>query len=216
MKHKFPRYPLALFFAFMIISPSPVIAQDRPDALAAYRESRFNDAVKICIDELAISEKNMNSYSVLGWSLLALGRYQEALDYGTEGMKIARYDPRIIEIMGEANFYLGNNLDALKYLEQYAALAPTGDRIETVYYFMGEIFIRLGEFNHADIAFSTAVYHSPNIARWWARIGYAREKAEDFEYAIEAYEKALKLNPSYAEALRGKERAEAAMKPEGQ
>jgi tetratricopeptide (TPR) repeat protein len=216
MKNKFPRYPLALFFAFMIISPYPVIAQDRPDALAAYRDSRFNDAVKICIDELAISEKNMNSYSVLGWSLLALGRYQEALDYGTKGMKIARYDPRIIEIMGEANFYLGNNLDALKYLEQYAALAPTGDRIETVYYLMGEIFIRLGEFNHADIAFSTAVYHSPNIARWWARIGYAREKAKDFEYAIEAYEKALKLNPSYAEALRGKERAEAAMKPEGQ
>jgi tetratricopeptide (TPR) repeat protein len=115
-------------------------------------------------------------------------------------------DYRIIEILGEAHFHLGNNLEALKEFEEYAVLAPTGDRIDIVYYYMGEIFIRLGEFNHADIAFTTAVYHSPNNARWWARLGYAREMAKDYEYALEAYDQALTLNSSHSEARRGKER----------
>ena len=67
---------------------------------------------------------------------------------------------------------------------------------------MGEIFIRLGEYNHADMAFTTAVYHSPNTARWWARLGYAREMARDYQFALEAYDKSLQLNPSLTEALR--------------
>ena len=149
----------------------------------------------------------MNSYTVLGWSLIALRRYQEALNYARQGLDISRYDHRVVEIAGEAHFYLGNNLEALKFFEEYTVLAPTGDRIGMVYYFMGETFIRIGEYNHADIALSTAVYHSPNIARWWARLGYAREMAEDFQFSLEAYDQALKLNPSLSDALRGKERA---------
>lgn len=71
---------------------------------------------------------------------------------------------------------------------------------------MGEIFIRLGEFNHADIAISTALYHSPNIVRWWARLGYAREMAQEYNWAIDAYQKALQLNATFTEAERGIER----------
>ena len=76
-------------------------------------------------------------------------------------------------------------------------IAPTGDRIDMVYYYMGEIFIRLGEFNHADISISTALYHNPNIARWWSRLGYAREMASDYTYALDAYRKALRLNATF-------------------
>jgi tetratricopeptide (TPR) repeat protein len=74
---------------------------------------------------------------------------------------------------------------------------------------MGEIFIRLGEYHHADIAFTTAVYHFPNSARWWSRLGYAREMAEDWKYSAEAYDKALQLNSSYTEAVRGLGRVKA-------
>jgi cytochrome c-type biogenesis protein CcmH/NrfG len=44
------------------------------------------------------------------------------------------------------------------------------------YYYMGEIYLRLGRFGHADIAFSTALQYSSGNAKWWARLGYAREK----------------------------------------
>jgi len=156
--------------------------------------------------------QNMDSYAVLCWSLVRLGEYDEALKYARQGMEIARYDPRMVEIVGEAHFYEGRNLEALKWFEEYVVLAPTGPRIDTVYYMMGEIFIRLGEFHHADIAITTAVYHTPVIAQWWARLGYAREQAEDYPYALEAYNEALRLNPGFNEAVRGKARVEEKMK----
>ena len=192
---------------FLLCAGMAFAQEDRPDALAMYHQGQYEKAVNVCLTELESSPRNMNSYTVLGWSLISLKRYQEALDYAMQGLKVSRYDHRVVEIAAEANFYLGNNIDSLKYFEEYTVLAPTGDRIGLAYYFMGEIFIRIGEYNHADIAFSTAVYHRPNIARWWARLGYAREMAEDYVFAMDAYDQALKLNPSLSDALRGKDRA---------
>ena len=200
-----------LIAVILMISTS-VFGQERPDALLLYQDGNYKEAIEVCKSELELRPGNMDSYSVLGWSLLRLGRYQEALDESKKGLKISRYDARIVEIVGEANFYLGKNLEALKWFEEYAVLAPTGGRIDTVYFFMGELFIRMGEYNHADIAFTTAVYHAPNIARWWARLGYAREMAKDYNYSIEAYNKALELAPSFPDAKRGKERVEAQLR----
>lgn len=198
--------------AVLLMISVSVFGQDRPDALLLYQEGNYKGAIEVCKSELEIRPGNMDSYSVLGWSLIRLGRYQEALEEARKGLKISRYDSRIVEIVGEANFYLGKNLEALKWFEEYAVLAPAGGRIDTAYFFMGELFIRMGEYNHADIAFTTAVYHAPNIARWWARLGYAREMAKDYDYSIEAYNKALDLAPSFPDAKRGKERVEAQLR----
>lgn len=189
-----------------------VFGQDRPDALVLYQNGKYADAIKVCEGELKVRPGNMDSYSVLGWSLIRLEKYTEALEKAKEAIKISRYDTRIIEIIGEANFYLGKNSEALKWFEEYASLSPGGGRIDSVYFLMGELYIRLGEYSHADISFTTAVYHSPNIARWWARLGYAREMAKDYSYSIEAYDKALDLAPSFSDAKRGKERVEAQLR----
>jgi tetratricopeptide (TPR) repeat protein len=197
---------LLLVLMLIVLAAISVSAQEREDALQEYRKGNYSRAIEICLAEIERMPRNMDSYVVLGWSYIKQGLYQEALDTGLQGLKVSRYDTRVIEITGEAHYYLGNNLEALKYFEEYTVLAPTGERIELVYFFMGEIFIRMGEYNNADIAFTTAVYHFPNSARWWSRLGYAREMAEDWEYSLEAYEKALQLNSSYTEALRGRSR----------
>jgi tetratricopeptide (TPR) repeat protein len=201
-----------LLILLLLVISFPIFSQEQPDGLVLYQTGKYEEAVKVCESELALRPGNMDSYSVLGWSLLRLERYKEALAKANEGLKISRYDTRIVEIVGEANFYLGKNLESLKWFEEYAALSPEGGRIDTVYYFMGELFIRMGEYNHADIAFTTAVHHSPNIAKWWARLGYARELARDYDYSIEAYNKALELAPSFMDAKRGKERVEAQLR----
>ncbi len=197
----------SLLLILMLASTAFLSAQDnRADALLEYRNGNFDRAISICLEEIRQMPRNMDSYVVLGWSYLKKGDNAGALKSAQDALKISRHDIRVIEIAGEADYYLGNNLDALKYFEEYTVLAPTGDRIELVYFFMGEIFIRLGEYNRADIAFTTAVYHSPNTARWWSRLGYAREMAEDWQYSLEAYDKALQLNSAYTEAVRGRER----------
>lgn len=200
------RLPVSLFLILFV--GTFAWSQARPDALQLYRQGRYEEAVEVTLQELDETPRNMNSYTVLGWSLLALGRYQDALDYAMRALEIARYDGRIVQIVAEAHYRLGNNLQALNYLEEYVAIAPTGDLIDQVYFFMGEVFMRLGEYNNADVAFSTAVYHNGDNARWWSRLGYARELARDFPFAQDAYEQALALNSSLTEARRGLDRIE--------
>lgn len=192
----------------LLVPMGSVYAQEVKDALVLYRQNRFEEAITVCAEEIEAMPKRLDSYVVMCWSLLKLDRYQEAMDKAAIAYGISATDYRVIEILGETQYFLGKYEQALHYFEEYTVIAPTGDRIDTVYYLMGEIFIQLGEYNHADIALTTAVYHSPNIARWWARLGYAREMAEDFRWAVDAYSQALKLNPAFVEAQRGKDRAE--------
>jgi predicted Zn-dependent protease len=81
-----------------------------------------------------------------------------------------------------------------------------------VYYYVGEIYIRLGRFRHADIALSTAVHYTPGNAAWWSRLAYARESAGDYQEAVTAYERALSLNAQIADARRGLERSRQALR----
>ncbi|MDR3201159.1 MAG: tetratricopeptide repeat protein [Spirochaetales bacterium] len=199
--------------SFLFFLCAAGFAQERPDALVLYRQGNYSRAVEVCLEELKEMPRNMNSHVVLGWSYLRMGRYQDALSYGNRGLGVSRYDHRMIQIVGEANYNLGNNLEALKYFEEYVSIAPTGDAIGEIYYFLGEIFIRLGEWNNADIAFTTAVHYNPNIAVRWARLGYAREQAKDYRYSLEAYNKALQLNSNLNDALRGRQRVQAILNP---
>jgi tetratricopeptide (TPR) repeat protein len=204
------RLTALLLLSLLLFSLSAVtgFAQEteKPDALQLYYDGEYRRAVEVTKQELEEMPRNMDSYAVLCWSLLRLGRYEEALQYAEQGMEVSRYDPRMVEVVGEVHYYQGRNLKALDWLEEYTVLSPTGSRIDTVYYLMGEIFIRLGEFHHADIAITTAVHHTSQVAKWWARLGYAREMAEEYQYAIEAYNEALRLKPNYTDAEQGIER----------
>jgi tetratricopeptide (TPR) repeat protein len=200
--------------------------QTQADALLEYRSGNYEAAVAVCKNELAANEGNLESHVVICWSLINLGRYEEALNYARNGRALSRYDPRIVEILAEIAYYQGRNQDALEYFQEYVNLAPEGGRIDMVYYFVGEIYIRLGRFRHADIALSTAVHYVPGNAVWWTRLAYARENAAgsrpagrqaQTQYALElqeslrAYEQALALNSQYADARRGLDRVRQAM-----
>ena len=50
-----------------------------------------------------------------------------------------------------------------------------------------------------------AVHLKENDDSWWARLGYARECANDLKWAADAYARALKLDPGLVDAQRGKE-----------
>ncbi len=191
---------------------APLCAQDKPDAVELYRANKFADAIKVCQQELAISPNNIDSYVVMGWSQLRLQQYADALATGQKALAINPNESRVIQIVGEADVFLGKTADALKNLEEYVALRPGGDRIARVYWLMGECYIRLKEFQNADIAISTAVYYEQNNALWWSRLGYARELANDLKWASDAYGHALKLDPGLVDAQRGKDTVDRKLK----
>jgi tetratricopeptide (TPR) repeat protein len=194
------------FVCFSVIAVFAVFPQTAPDALNEYRQNNFERSVQICRDEIALNPNNLEAHVVICWSLIKLGRFDEALRFARTARSLSRYDARVAEILGEIYFYQGNNNEALQFFQEYVTIAPLGGRIEQGYYFIGEIYIRTGKFRHADIALSTAVHYAPNRADWWTRLAYARENAGDYVQAVEAYEKALSFNSQLADARRGLER----------
>lgn len=193
-----------LIFTLAIAS---VFSQEKKDALKLYRNGNYAEAIKVCQEEIIEKPKNMDSYVVLCWSLVKNKQYSEAELWAIKGREISSYDQRIIEILGEAKYYLGKNSEALSLFQEYISLVPAnGSRVGTAYYFMAEIYVRLGKFNHADIAFSQAVKTEPLNDAWWTRLGYVREMTKNYKLSAIAYDKAISLNNLNAEAKRGKDR----------
>lgn len=193
---------LLLTLTFSIYSQT-----EKKDALELYRKGNFKESIDVCITEIQDNPNNIESYVVLCWSLVANKQYSEADYWAGKGRQVSKYDHRIVEIQAEAKYYLGQNKESLALFQEFISLIPTsGSRYGEAYYFMGEIYIRLAKYNHADIAFSTAVKASPLKEYWWSRLGYSREMAGNYAIALEAYEQALSLNPYQADAKAGKER----------
>ncbi|WP_296662792.1 MULTISPECIES: tetratricopeptide repeat protein [unclassified Treponema] len=200
-------FSFVIFFVFV----SAVFSQaSRPDALKLYREGKYKDAVAVCEVEISNNPNNMDSYAVLCWSLVGNKQYKEAELRATEARKINSYDIRLMEVLGEAKFYLGKNNEALGMFQRYVAnSSETAARLGTAYYYMGEIYVRQTKYEHADISFSAAVKYEPTYsAHWWTRLGYAREMCGDFKNAITAYDRALGLNSQNYDAVRGKKRCQ--------
>ncbi len=201
-----------IFLVLLIGCVSVASAQEENiDALEMYRSGDRDGAIRVTLSEIDANPNNIDSYVVLGWALNASGRHAEAIDYGLQALQVNRFESRILQIVAEAHYDLGNTVEALEYLEKYVQVAPTGSFVDWVYLAMGEIFLRLGEYHRADIALSTSVYHNNRVASRWGRLGFAREQLEEWQYALEAYERALQLDPNLGDAIRGKQRVRAQM-----
>ena len=202
----------SLIFLLILLSFANVYSQTaaKQDALVLYNNGKLREAIKVCEDELLENPNRVDSYVVMCWALVKNKQYAEAEQRATEGLVVSPYDLRLIEVLGEAKYYLGKNSGAMEQFQRYVANASDNSaRIGTAYYFMGEIFIKQARFQHADIALSSAVKKEPLIDKWWVRLGYAREQAGNYLESVNAYDEALRLNPSSIDASRGRERVSA-------
>lgn len=196
-----------LFFLFEFYGFSQTSKQD---ALVLYHNGKYRESVQVCEEELKENPNRVDSYVVMCWSLVKNKQYAEAEERALSGLEVSPYDLRLIEILGEAKYFLGKNTGAMEQFQKYVASAPeSGARVGTAYYYMGEIFIRQARYQHADIAFSSAVKKEPMLDSWWVRLGYAREMAGNYYEAVNAYDEALRLNASSIEASRGRDRVNA-------
>lgn len=193
-------------FILSTIFAAVSFAETKADALELYRAGNYSESIDICLAEIQGNPQNLESHVVLCWSLVQAKRYDEADNWAEKGRAISKYDPRIIEIQAEAKYYRGQNEQSLKLFQEYISYAPNGSRIAPVYYYMGELYLRMAKYRHADMAFSAALQLENLNAEWWVRLGYAREMAKDYRYALVAYNKALELNANLQDAIRGKER----------
>lgn len=165
----------------------------------------YAEAVRICMEEISLNRATMDTYTVLTWALRRQQKYAEVINWGQRALRIST-DYRIIETMGEAYFYLYDYDNSLDFMQRYTNSLPQGERAGVAYFFIGEIYRLQEKFRHADIAYTTSVRLDPGQPLWWYRMGTVREALGDYAPAIEAYQRALRLNPNYREANQGLER----------
>lgn len=203
-----------IWFAFVLFFfGMSAFAQQKADALVLYRNGKYPEAIKICEQEIIANPHNIDSYCVLCWSLVRNRQYVEAEARANEARSVSSSDVRIMEVLAEARYYQGKNNSAMEMFQLYVSSAPANAaRIGNAYYYMGEIYIRQGKYQHADMSMTMAVYTEPLVDLWWTRCGYAREMAANYAGALEAYNKALELNGSQADAARGKDRVTARLR----
>lgn len=192
--------------ALICASVITVNAQLGEDALVEYRQGNYTRAVEITQTEIEADPGRIDAYVVLGWSLMALGRHQEANQWMQRAVEIRRWDARVLHVLGESHYRLGNLEQAIQYLQEYIAVNPYGNLRAQVHFFLGDIFYQIGEYHHADIAFSSAVEVSGRNPHWWVRLGQAREQSGNMQLARQAYENALELQPNVPEAVAGMDR----------
>ncbi len=181
------------------------------DALGRRSEAvvKYQEAIVICDKEIALDSTRMDSYTVKCWALFRLERYRQVVDVGLLSLKI-KFDARVVEVMGESFYYLADDLNTIKYLQRYIDnVGEFGDRVPSAYFYMAESYLRQKRYDHADIAYSFAVYREANIARWWFRYASVVETLGENKRAYDLYVKALKLSPGLKEASDGMARVKA-------
>ncbi len=166
----------------------------------AEASARYREAIAVCDAEIATDPYRMDAHTVKCWSLFRLKSYKDVVNVGTASLRL-RFDARIVECMGEAYYFLGDNQNALRSFQRYVDnVGEFADRVSTAYFYMAESYMRLKRFDHADIAYGLAVHREPTMARWWYRYGNAVEALGEYPRAYELYGRALKLSPDMQEA----------------
>ncbi|NIZ46633.1 hypothetical protein PVA44_04940 [Entomospira nematocerorum] len=214
-------YRIVLILLILLSQLHIIVAQTQQDrairqASIALKERRYEDAIRLIDESQIIAEKL--KYPTVYFegmitkirALVELGRYEEALSSAVEIETGAKKDSRLMQLLGEIYFYMGEGIRALPYFADYIAYNPTGDAVGRTYYQMAEVYLLQGRYYQAEIALTTAVYHNPSADRWWFRLGYTREQVSTLVSGSErifmlnsaktAYERAVQINPSNNEA----------------
>ncbi len=188
-------------------------------SLSLYNSGKLQEAIDEAKKEIEGDDTKIESYIVLSSSLLQLKDYKTSYTVAKKARDDAqqKYNPELLQLQAVACYHLGRNLEALGLLQTYLRVTTQEKDVANIYYYMGEIYARLTQFNRADIALSAALSIRPSEVEWWVRLGYVREKArtsvydaKSTQYALEAYKKALELDRNYADAIAGINRLQGA------
>jgi tetratricopeptide (TPR) repeat protein len=169
----------------------------------AEAESNYNEAIRICQDEVSRNAAARETYAVITWALRRMNRHADVITWGERGLRLYPDEYRVLETVGESWFYLGDYNRSLLNMQRFVNAVPNGERSPVAYFFIGEIYRLTEKYRHADIAYTTALQLDPNNALWWYRLATVLEKVGDRNPAVAAYQRAVRITPDYREAIQG-------------
>ena len=169
----------------------------------------FSSSLAVVEALLAADPARKDTIYLKCWNLFRLERHKEVVAIAEKALASSK-DYRVAETLAESLYFLERDEEALKYFASYVEAAPMDDeRLSSSYYFVGECYMRLKKYEHADIAFSTAVSLEKGMYYWWYRLGAVEEILGQYKRAYESYGKALELKKGFSAAVDGRARVKA-------
>lgn len=172
-----------------------------PAAVAAYRESRHNDAQTLCRQILKDLPNHFDALHLLGTSEVDCGRFEDAAATLTRAISL---DPRNAEAqsnLGMALSKLGRYAQARACQERAVALRPN---FPTALTNLGNTLMQLRQFEAAITAHDRAIALKPDYADAHCNRGMVLLLQKRNEEADQSFDRALSLNPRLLPAQLGK------------
>ncbi|MDR2304572.1 MAG: tetratricopeptide repeat protein, partial [Treponema sp.] len=130
--------PALIFFLLVSVPGFSQTGAARPDALQNYHTGRdlesrnrvqeaegyYDEAVRICTDEISGNTATRETYTVLTWALQRQRKYADVITWGERGLRLFADEFRIVETMGEAYFYLDDYASSIRYMQRYVNAMP--------------------------------------------------------------------------------------------
>jgi len=193
---------------------APVASSDVDRAVQLLDEGRYEEAVAILEEELALDPDRVPALVAMGRAMIAYGEMGRATDYLERAVGLAPDDADANLYLGAALYYRAREAidegklsgyvaslfqDARKALDR--ALAADEEHLEA-YQFLGLVAYWQQDFESAVDAFRRGTEVAPEDPYCFFQLGETYRVQEQYESAIPYYERAVELEPSYAEAHR--------------
>jgi tetratricopeptide (TPR) repeat protein len=166
-------------------------------AAKLYGATKYEQAVKVCRQLLASRPGNADAYNILGVSLHALGRGDEAVEALKRATELAPEAPSIKSNLGEILRQQGRIEEAAAVLEESVKLDPENAQA------LNNLGITYFERRQPVVAidyYKRAIAARPDMAEAHNNLGNALRLVKDIDGAIEAYQEALTYRERYPEA----------------
>lgn len=122
-------------------------------ALILWKQGKLEDAAELLIELLDQNYRTSTIYTNLGWFLIKLGRYEDALAFNLEALEYDR-SPAIIDNVGLNYFKLGNFEKSRELFTELMACEPS---FPDAWFNYGRLLQKTGEDERAQEMFEKAL-----------------------------------------------------------
>ncbi|MGB7232788.1 MAG: tetratricopeptide repeat protein [Candidatus Acidiferrum sp.] len=188
--------------AELVLNRALKLKPDSPETLYVLaqvyqQENRSVDALDALVHAHKLAPKNTDIILLLARVSMSQNYFEDAIPLLESGLNIAPQRADLHAALGESYFKADKTEKAIAEFQKLIELDPTAQS----YAFMGISYRRLGQFDKARENFEAGLKRDPNNAFCLFNIGYIEERQGHAAQAEAWFQRALRANPDFPEAL---------------
>lgn len=161
--------------------------------------NRLAEAVRAYLRALAIRPDDFNANLNIATAYFQLGESNQALSYAESAVRLDPASGPARANLGAVYAALGRYSDAVRQYQSASELMTLSPELLMN---LAEALGKIGRYQEMEITLNTVLEMKESAAAW-ERMGYARFKRQNYTGAMEAFRKAIDLDPRHYPALNG-------------